>query len=75
MLLSCHDKWPGQIHAAQMHHGLQAAADWSQAPCVAFRKRLDVPLPLQRVEARHLRGESPENTARTGFMKFLALIL
>ena len=26
LLLACADKWPGQVHAFHVHHGLQAAA-------------------------------------------------
>ena len=27
LLVACADKWPGQVRAVHVHHGLQAAAD------------------------------------------------
>ena len=69
LLLACHEKWPGQIHAIHVHHGLQAAADRFEAHCIGFCDRLSVPLVVQRVDAHHLRGESPENAARAARYK------
>jgi tRNA(Ile)-lysidine synthase len=64
LLLACAAKWPGQVHAIHVHHGLQAAADGFEHHCVALCKRLGVPLAVRRVDARHAAGESPEDAAR-----------
>lgn len=65
LLLACAEKWPGQVRAVHVHHGLQAAADDFERHCMAFCARLGVPLAVRRVDARHARGESPEDVART----------
>lgn len=64
LLLACAGKWPGQVHAIHVHHGLQAAADDFQRHCVALCAQLNVPLAVERVQARHASGESPEDAAR-----------
>ncbi len=62
--MACATRWPGRVHAVHVHHGLQAAADGFEAHCVALCERLNVPLVVQRVNAAHATGESPENAAR-----------
>lgn len=57
-------RWPGQVQAIHVHHGLQAAADAFEAHCVAACATLGLPLHVQRVDARHAPGESPEDAAR-----------
>ncbi|HEY9208889.1 MAG TPA: tRNA lysidine(34) synthetase TilS, partial [Acidovorax sp.] len=64
LLLACAQKWPGQVQAIHVHHGLQAAADDFEQHCRALCKRLQVPLTVQRIDARHAPGESPEDAAR-----------
>jgi tRNA(Ile)-lysidine synthase len=64
LLLACAEKWPGQVRAIHVHHGLQAAADGFEQFCVDLCTRLNVPLVVRRVDARHASGESPENAAR-----------
>jgi len=64
LLLACTEKWPGQVRAIHVHHGLQDAADGFERHCMALCGRLNVPLVVRRVDARHARGESPENAAR-----------
>jgi tRNA(Ile)-lysidine synthase len=65
LLLACAQKWPGQVSAVHIHHGLQAAADDFAAHCEAFCKRIHVPLTVKKVDAKHALGESPESAART----------
>ncbi|MDR3453823.1 MAG: tRNA lysidine(34) synthetase TilS [Rhodoferax sp.] len=65
LLLACAEKWPGQVRALHIHHGLQAAADEFEQHCIAFCARLGVPLVVRRVHARHAPGQSPEDAART----------
>ncbi len=57
-------RWPGQVHALHVHHGLQHAADDFEAHCIAACAALGVPLHVGRVDARHAPGESPEDAAR-----------
>lgn len=64
LLLACAERWPGQVEAWHVHHGLQAAADRFEQQCVQLCARLGVPLRVRRVDARHAKGESPEDAAR-----------
>ena len=64
LLLACAERWPGQVRAVHVHHGLQAAADDFERHCRALCTQLSVPLVVQRVKARHAAGESPEDAAR-----------
>ncbi|RYF31159.1 MAG: tRNA lysidine(34) synthetase TilS [Comamonadaceae bacterium] len=64
LLAACAARWPGQVRAFHVHHGLQAAADEFEQHCAALCERLAVPLFTQRVDARHAPGDSPEATAR-----------
>ena len=64
LLLACAERWPGQVQAIHVHHGLQAAADAFEQHCTALCARLQVPLIVQRVDARHAPGQSPEDAAR-----------
>ena len=64
LLLASAGRWPGQVHAIHVHHGLQAAADGFQAHCEALCARVQVPLTVCRVDARHAPGQSPEDAAR-----------
>src|SRR5665647_2825099 len=64
LLLACAQKWPGQVHALHIHHGLQAAADDFEHHCQTFCKQVQVPLTVRRVDASHASGQSPEDAAR-----------
>lgn len=64
LLLACAQRWPGQVVALHVHHGLQAAADDFEGHCRALCDRFDIPLRVRRVDARHASGESPEAVAR-----------
>ncbi|MDD0837089.1 tRNA lysidine(34) synthetase TilS [Curvibacter sp. HBC61] len=64
LLLACARRWPGQVHAVHVHHGLQAAGDDFAAHCAAVCARWQVPLVQRRVDARHAPGDSPEDAAR-----------
>ena len=76
LLLACAQKWPGQVSAIHVHHGLQAAADDFESHCRAFCTQLGVPLVVSRVDARHSPGQSPEDAARRARYKaFEALAL
>ena len=64
LLLACTRRWPGQVRAVHIHHGLQVAADDFEAHCLALCLRLSVPLAVRRVQAGHATGQSPEDAAR-----------
>ncbi len=64
LLLACARKWPGQVGAIHVHHGLQVAADEFERHCIALCGELQLPLIVRRVDARHGRGDSPEDAAR-----------
>ena len=72
LLVACATRWPGRVHAVHVHHGLQAAADGFEAHCVALCERLHVLLVVQRVNAAHAVGESPEDAARQARYRALA---
>ena len=76
LLLACAQKWPGQVSAVHVHHGLQAAADDFEAHCRQVCAALNVPLTVQKVQAQPLPGQSPEDAARRHRYKaFEALVL
>lgn len=64
LLLACVRRWPGQVHAVHVHHGLQAAADQFEAFCRAQCLAWQVPLAVVHVDARPAPGQSPEDAAR-----------
>jgi tRNA(Ile)-lysidine synthase len=64
LLLSCTRKWPGQVRAIHIHHGLQAAADGFASHCQALCEQFQVPVVLCKVNANHEAGQSPEDAAR-----------
>ncbi len=64
LLHACAQRWPGQVFAIHVHHGLQAAADGFAAHCRASCAALQVPLVVAHVDARHRAGQSPEEAAR-----------
>jgi tRNA(Ile)-lysidine synthase len=64
LLRACAARWPGQVQAVHVHHGLQAAADDFETHCRETCATLGVPLLVAHVQARHARGQSPEDAAR-----------
>ncbi|WP_367849575.1 tRNA lysidine(34) synthetase TilS [Rhodoferax sp. WC2427] len=76
LLLACAERWPGQVQAVHIHHGLQAAADDFVRHCEGFCAGLQVPLQVLHVHAQPAPGESPEDAARKARYKaFKALAL
>lgn len=74
LLLACAERWPGQVSAWHVHHGLQAAADGFEAHCRAVCQRINVPLAVAHVDARAQSGESPEAAARNHRYKVFDLL-
>lgn len=64
LLLACSKKWPGQVQAVHIHHGLQEAADDFVKKAKVFCQHLQVPLHLVYLNAKHGTGQSPEEVAR-----------
>lgn len=72
LLLAAARRWPGQVHAIHVHHGLQDAADAFENLCRATCQVLGVPLQVRRVSAGNVPGESPEDAARNARYQALA---
>ena len=72
LLCACAARWPGQVRAVHVHHGLQAAADGFAAHCRLLCERLNVPLVVRHVDARPAPGQSPEDAARVARYAALA---
>ncbi len=76
LLIACVDKWPGQVVAWHINHGLQSAADSFECHCRTVCEQLKIPLHIGKVDARHASGQSPEDAARQARYKaFSALAL
>jgi tRNA(Ile)-lysidine synthase len=76
LLLACSEKWPGQVLALHVNHGLQSAASDFEAHCHTLCRSLNVPLLVQKVDASKHAGQSPEDAARQARYKaFSALAL
>ena len=76
LLLACTEKWPNQVVAWHVNHGLQDAAAAFETHCSTVCEQLRVPLRIQKVDAKHGSGQSPEEAARLARYKaFDALAL
>ncbi|OYT92101.1 MAG: tRNA lysidine(34) synthetase TilS [Burkholderiales bacterium PBB3] len=64
LLVACAEKWPGQVEAWHINHGLQAAAVDFESHCERLCASLQVPLQVLRVDASAASGQSPEDAAR-----------
>ena len=74
LLIACAEKWPGQVSAVHVNHGLQAAATLFEDHCRALCQQLGVPLQVQSVDASKQPGQSPEDAARQArYMAFRAI--
>jgi tRNA(Ile)-lysidine synthase len=72
LLLACAQRWPGQVRAVHIHHGLQAAADNFEAHCRDLCLQRGLPLAVRRVQAGQAPGQSPEDAARLARYQALA---
>ena len=75
LLHLCVQRWPGQVRAIHVHHGLQVAADAFARHCEAQCTAWGVPLQVCRIDARHAPGESPEDAARRARYQAIAAAL
>lgn len=64
LLLAAAQRWPGQVQAIHIHHGLQASAADFVRVCQLVCAQWQVPLHVVHVDAGHAPGESPEDAAR-----------
>jgi len=72
MVLACTKRWPGQVRAVHIHHGLQSAAEDFESHCQSVCAQLGVPLAVRRVQANNASGQSPEDAARQARYKALS---
>jgi tRNA(Ile)-lysidine synthase len=72
LLLAAHRRWPGQVMALHVNHGLQTAAADFERFVGDLCTLLGVPLGLGSVVAAHRPGESPEDAARQARYRALA---
>lgn len=76
LLAACADKWPGQVVALHVNHGLQAAAVLFEQHCQRLCVQFNVPLRTYQADAKNAPGQSPEDAARIARYKaFEALAL
>ena len=64
LLHGCARRWPGQVLAVHVNHGLQAAAADFEQHCQAVCAGLGLPLQVLQVDAHPRAGQSPEDAAR-----------
>jgi tRNA(Ile)-lysidine synthase len=64
LLAACAAKWPGQVIALHVNHGLQAAADLFEQHCQHLCAQFHVPLRTYQADAKNEPGQSPEDAAR-----------
>jgi tRNA(Ile)-lysidine synthase len=75
LLWACHAKWPTQVRAVHVHHGLQSAADDFAEHAKLFCDSLHIPFALVKVNAKHQPGQSPEDAARIARYRAFAEVL
>lgn len=64
LLWAAYRLWPDQVCALHVHHGLQEAADDFLAHCKDQCDSLGITFTMRQVNAKPVRGESPEDAAR-----------
>jgi tRNA(Ile)-lysidine synthase len=64
LLALCVAKWPGQVVALHVNHGLQAAARLFEQHCQRLCAQFNVPLRTYQADAKNAPGQSPEEAAR-----------
>jgi tRNA(Ile)-lysidine synthase len=64
LLVACARRWPQQVLAFHVNHGLQPAAAGFERQCESACAASRVPLHVERIDARAASGESPEDAAR-----------
>lgn len=72
LLLAAHQRWPAQVVALHVHHGLQAAADSFEEQALRFCEQHGIALRVESVNAAHEAGQSPEDAARVARYAALA---
>ena len=72
LLLAAVQRWPGQVQAIHIHHGLQVAAEDFVRVCKLVCASLHVTLEVVYVDAVHAPGQSPEDAARRARYSALA---
>lgn len=65
LLVACASKWPGNVCAIHVNHGLQVASAAFEQHCRSRCDSLRVPLHVVHVDATASPGQSPEEAARS----------
>lgn len=74
LLLACAERWPGNVVALHVNHGLQPAAVDFQAHCIKLCESHRIELRLAQVDAGNRSGQSPEDAARIARYHALATL-
>lgn len=74
LFVACAQRWPGQVVALHVNHGLQPAALAFETACRALCAQWGAPLRVAHVDARHTPGQSPEDAARVARYRTLAAL-
>lgn len=64
LLLAAWQRWPNQVVAVHINHGLQQAAQTFESFCQDFCSQHRIPFQTAHVNASHATGQSPEDAAR-----------
>ena len=64
LLIACFRRWPGQVVALHVNHGLQEAAKAFETHCDQLCQQFGIPLRVLAVNAHPIPGQSPEDAAR-----------
>lgn len=74
LLAACAQRWPQQVVALHVNHGLQAAALQFETACRTLCAQWRVPLRVAHVDASAAPGQSPEDAARIARYRALAAL-
>ena len=74
LLWACAQRWPGQVAAIHVNHGLQHAAMAFEQHCRQQCAGWNIPLAVTAVQAHAAQGQSPEDAARIARYAALAQV-
>jgi tRNA(Ile)-lysidine synthase len=74
LLVACAERWPGNVVALHVNHGLQPAALDFQTRCTKLCESRHIELRLAQVDAGNRSGQSPEDAARIARYHALAAL-
>lgn len=74
LLVACAERWPGNVVALHVNHGLQPAAVDFQTHCTELCENYRIELRVVQADAGHRTGQSPEDAARIARYQALATL-